>query len=63
MGVGAAAMIESESITNLYSWIKTFHVIGAAVLLGTGVGSAFFKLRGDRTGDLSAIVFASKTVV
>lgn len=56
-------MIEIGSITNMYSWIKTFHVIGAAVLLGMGFGSAFFKLQVDRTGDLPAIVFASKTVV
>ncbi len=56
-------MIELGSITNLYLWIKTFHVISAAVLLGTGFGSAFVKLRVDRVGDLPAIVFASKTVV
>ncbi len=56
-------MIEMASITNLYLWIKTFHVIGAAVLLGTGFGSAFFKLWADRTGDVKTIVFTSKTVV
>lgn len=56
-------MIELDSITNPYLWIKTFHVISAAVLLGTGFGSAFFKLRVDRVGDLPSIVFASKTVV
>ncbi len=56
-------MIEIESVTNPYLWIKTFHVITATILLGMGFGSAFFKLQVDRTGDLSAIVFASKTVV
>jgi uncharacterized membrane protein len=56
-------MIELESITNGYFWIKTFHVIGAAVLLGTGFGNAFFKLWADRTGDVHAIAFTSKTVV
>lgn len=56
-------MIELGSITNLYLWIKTFHVISAAVLLGTGFGSAFFKLRVDRLGDLPSIAFASRTVV
>ena len=56
-------MIEMASITNSYLWIKTFHVIGAAVLLGTGFGSAFFKLWADRTGDVKSIAFTSKTVV
>ena len=56
-------MIEIASITNSYLWIKTFHVIGAAVLLGTGFGSAFFKLWADRTGDIKSIAFTSKTVV
>ena len=56
-------MIDMASTTNPYLWIKTFHVIGAAVLLGTGFGSAFFKLWADRTGDMKSIVFTSKTVV
>jgi len=56
-------MIELASITNLYLWIKTLHVISAAILLGMGFCSAFFKLQVDRTGNLPAIVFASQTVV
>lgn len=56
-------MIDVSSIANGYAWMKTFHVIGASVLLGTGSGSAFYKFRVDRPGDLSAIVFASQTVV
>ncbi len=56
-------MIELVSITQPYFWIKTFHVIGAAVLLGTGFGSAFFKLWADRSKDLPAMTFTAKTVV
>lgn len=56
-------MIELASITNVYLWIKTLHVIGAAILVGMGFGSAFFKLQMDRSGDPSTIVFVSKTVV
>ena len=56
-------MIEMASISNPYLWIKTFHVIGAAVLLGTGFGSAFFKLWADRNGDIKSIAFTSRTVV
>jgi uncharacterized membrane protein len=46
-----------------YPWIKTLHVLSATILVGTGFGSAFFKFRVDRVGDLPSIVFASKTVV
>ena len=63
LGPRKAAMIKLEPITNLYLWIKTIHIIGAATLLGTGFGSAFFKLRGDRTGNIPAIAFSSNTVV
>ncbi|MDH4185677.1 MAG: DUF2269 domain-containing protein [Nitrospira sp.] len=56
-------MIDLESISSLYLWVKTFHVIGAAVLLGVGFGSAFFKWQIDRTGTLPAIVSSSRTVV
>jgi len=56
-------MIDVASITNVYSWIKTAHIISATILLGMGFGSAFFKLQVDRSGNLDAIVFASKTVV
>jgi uncharacterized membrane protein len=56
-------MIELASITSVYLWIKTAHIISATILLGMGFGSAFFKLQVDRSGDVNAIVFASKTVV
>ena len=56
-------MIDVASMTNLYSWIKTAHIISATILLGMGFGSAFFKLQVDRSGNLAAIVFAAKTVV
>jgi uncharacterized membrane protein len=56
-------MIELNSITSAYLWIKTVHIISATILLGMGFGSAFFKLQMDRSGDVNAIVFASKTVV
>jgi uncharacterized membrane protein len=56
-------MIDVAAITNVYSWLKTAHIISATILLGMGFGSAFFKLQVDRSGNLDAIVFASKTVV
>jgi uncharacterized membrane protein len=36
---------------DLYPLLKLAHLIGAAVLLGTGAGIAFFMLMADRTGD------------
>ena len=47
----------------MYPWVKALHILTGIILVGTGLGSAFFKYRTDRIGDLSAIVFASKTVV
>jgi uncharacterized membrane protein len=47
----------------MYPWVKALHIITGIILVGTGLGSAFFKYRVDRIGDLSAILFASKTVV
>jgi hypothetical protein len=32
---------------DLYSFVKTLHVISATVLFGTGAGIAFFMLKGD----------------
>jgi uncharacterized membrane protein len=46
-----------------YLALKTLHIVSAALLFGTGFGSAFYKYCADRSGDLRAIVFASKTVV
>ncbi|MFZ5876118.1 MAG: DUF2269 family protein [Nitrospirota bacterium] len=46
-----------------YLMLKTLHIVSAAFLFGTGLGSAFYKYRADRGGDLRAIVFASKNVV
>ncbi len=42
--------------------LKYLHVIGAAVLLGTGAGIAFFMLMAHRTGD-SVIVAATARIV
>lgn len=55
--------MDMSSLGPWYLWIKSIHVISSAILLGTGFGSAFFKFRVDRVGDLPSIVFASKTVV
>ena len=46
-----------------YLILKYLHVIGAAVLLGTGAGIAFFMLRAHRSGDARVIAAVTKIVV
>jgi uncharacterized membrane protein len=48
---------------SLYLLLKTLHVIGAAVLLGKGVGIAFFMLMAHRTRDARLIAHTASIVV
>jgi uncharacterized membrane protein len=43
--------------------LRWLHVVGAAVLLGTGAGIAFFMLMAHRSGDAHAIAHVAGTVV
>ncbi|QJP13314.1 DUF2269 domain-containing protein [Starkeya sp. ORNL1] len=47
----------------LYLALKTLHVIGATMLLGTGAGIAFFMLMAHRTGDARIIAHVAGIVV
>ena len=47
----------------LYFFLKYLHVIGAAVLLGTGAGIAFFMLRAHLTGEPALIAAVARIVV
>lgn len=47
----------------LYFALKYLHVIGAAVLLGTGAGIAFFMLLAQRSGDARVIAGVARIVV
>ena len=47
----------------VYFALKYLHVIGAAVLLGTGAGIAFFMLLAHRTGDAKVIAGVARIVV
>jgi uncharacterized membrane protein len=47
----------------LYFALKYLHVIGAAVLLGTGAGIAFFMLLAHRTGDTRLVAGVARIVV
>jgi uncharacterized membrane protein len=46
-----------------YFILKFLHVIGAAVLLGTGAGIAFFMLMAHRTADAAVIAATARIVV
>lgn len=47
----------------LYLLIKTVHVIGASVLLGTGAGIAFFMLVAHLRGEPREVAGVARTVV
>ena len=46
-----------------YDLVKTLHVLSAAVLFGTGLGSAFHFWRADQSGDAAVIAGATRGVV
>jgi uncharacterized membrane protein len=46
-----------------YFVLKYVHIIGAAVLLGTGAGIAFFMLMAHRTGNAATIAAVARMVV
>ena len=48
---------------DLFTLLKTLHVIGAAVLLGTGAGIAFFMLMAHRTGEARVVAHTAGVVV
>ncbi len=46
-----------------YEIVKTLHVVSATILFGTGLGTAFFMWRADRSGDVAAVAFAARHTV
>ena len=47
----------------LYFLVKYLHVLGAIVILGTGIGIAFFMLMAHRSGDAAFITRTAAIVV
>ncbi|MFO0566956.1 MAG: DUF2269 domain-containing protein [Polyangiaceae bacterium] len=43
--------------------LKTIHVLGAVLFLGTGLGSAYYKLRARASGQVSVIAWCDREVV
>jgi uncharacterized membrane protein len=50
-------------MSHLYLTLKLVHIIGAAVLFGTGLGIAFFQFRANRTESPEAIAATLRSVV
>lgn len=50
-------------MSDLYLTLKLVHVLGAAVLFGTGLGIAFFMWMAHRTRDAAAIAHTARIVV
>jgi uncharacterized membrane protein len=47
----------------VYELLKFLHVVGTAILLGTGIGIAFFMLLAHRTGGAATIAAVARIVV
>jgi len=48
---------------NLYLGIKLLHIVSATILLGTGLGTAFFMSQAYRSGNDEAMKSTTQTVV
>lgn len=48
---------------NTYALLKTVHVLSAALLFGTGLGTAFFQWFTHRSGDVRAIARVTQLTV
>ncbi|MHA1538197.1 MAG: DUF2269 family protein [Alphaproteobacteria bacterium] len=50
-------------MSDYFTWLKLIHILSATVLFGTGLGTAFFMWRADRSGDVPAIAVTARHVV
>jgi uncharacterized membrane protein len=46
-----------------YLWLKSLHILSATLVLGTGLGIAFFMWTAHRTGDARVIAAVARNVV
>jgi len=47
----------------LYLWLKWVHILSATLMMGTGLGSAYYKLFTVRSGNLEAMAVVLRLVV
>lgn len=43
--------------------LKTIHILAAMLFFGTGLGSVFYKLRADMSGDIRVIAWCQRAIV
>jgi len=46
-----------------YFWLKLIHILSSTILFGTGLGSAFYMYRANKTNNVAAMLFAAQNVV
>ncbi len=46
-----------------YLLLKTLHILGALLFFGVGLGSAWYKFKADRSGDLRVIAWCQNQIV
>jgi uncharacterized membrane protein len=46
-----------------FYWVKTVHILGAIVIFGTGIGTAFQMWRAHRSGDARVVAAVARAVV
>ena len=46
-----------------YLWIKYAHIVGATVIFGTGIGTAFQMVMAHRSGEVGGIALVARNVV
>ncbi len=47
----------------IYLWLKLIHIISSTLLFGTGLGSAFYMYRANKTKNVNTMLFAARNVV
>jgi uncharacterized membrane protein len=47
----------------LYLALKALHILSAMLFFGTGLGSAWYRLRADRSGDVRVIAWCQREIV
>jgi uncharacterized membrane protein len=50
-------------VSDAYFWLKAVHILSAAVLFGTGLGTAFHMWLAHRSGDVKVIATVAQNVV
>ena len=50
-------------MTDTFLAIKLVHILSATLLFGTGLGTAFFMWRSNRSNDIAAIAIVTRSVV